>query len=214
MKWRCATRPSTLSSTPPTSGRASSSCCPLLAADPVPHPPSAIARFCWLMAAMTVMFIPAALFMFDEHVRYPFYLAPARALHVSALADQHAAGMIMLFAGGIAMAALAIVVAMEAMIREERRQRRRDSYLYADGDGAGQPSQHPGRRRRWAHETRAAGTRGDRLRRPVVVRPRRTRRRPDPAREHARRAQPRSRAGRSSRRDTICFSPPARRVTG
>jgi cytochrome c oxidase assembly factor CtaG len=110
---------------------------PILAADPVPHPPSAIARFCWLMAAMTVMFIPAALFMFDEHVRYPFYLAPARALHRSALADQHAAGMIMLFAGGITMAALAIVVAMEAMIHEERRQRRRDTYMYADGEDPG-----------------------------------------------------------------------------
>ncbi|HEX4117141.1 MAG TPA: cytochrome c oxidase assembly protein [Solirubrobacteraceae bacterium] len=107
---------------------------PILAADPVPRPPSAIAKFCWLMAAMSVMFIPAALFMFDEHVRYPFYLAPARALHRSALSDQHAAGMVMLFAGGVAMAALAIVVAMESMILEERRQQRRDQYLYADGE--------------------------------------------------------------------------------
>jgi putative membrane protein len=113
---------------------------PILAADPVPHPPSAIARFSWLMAAMTVMFIPAAVFMFDERVRYPFYLVPARALHVSALENQHAAGMIMLFAGGVAMAALAIVVAMEAMIREERRQLRRDTYLYADGEEAGNPA--------------------------------------------------------------------------
>jgi putative membrane protein len=113
---------------------------PILAADPVPHPPSAIARFSWLMAAMTVMFIPAAVFMFDEHLRYQFYLAPARALHSSAVSDQHAAGMIMLFAGGVAMAALAIVVAMEAMIREERRQLRRDSYLYADGEEPGDPS--------------------------------------------------------------------------
>ena len=111
---------------------------PLLAADPIPHPPSAIARFSWLMAAMTVMFIPAALFMFDEHVRYPFYLTPAHALHRSALADQHSAGILMAVGGGIAMAALAIVVAMEAMVREERRQQRRDTYLYADsGAGAG-----------------------------------------------------------------------------
>jgi putative membrane protein len=100
---------------------------PILAADPVPHPPGAIARFCWLMAAMTVMFIPAALLMLDEHVRYPFYFAPARALHSSALANQHAAGMIMLFAGGV------------AMILEERRQQRRESYLYADGEEPGYP---------------------------------------------------------------------------
>ena len=32
---------------------------PLVAADPVPHPPGAIVRFSWLMAAMTVMSIPA-----------------------------------------------------------------------------------------------------------------------------------------------------------
>lgn len=108
---------------------------PLVAADPVPHPPGAIVRFSWLMGAMTVMSIPAALFIFDEHVRYPSYLAPARALHRSALADQHAAGMIMLFAGGVAMALLAIFVSMEAMIREERRQLRRDAYLYSDGEG-------------------------------------------------------------------------------
>ena len=108
---------------------------PLVAADPIPRPPSAIVRFSWLMGAMTVMCIPAALFIFDEHVRYPSYLAPARALHRSALADQHAAGMIMLFAGGVAMALLAIVVSMEAMIREERRQLRRDAYLYQDGEG-------------------------------------------------------------------------------
>ena len=113
---------------------------PLVAADPVPHPPRAIARFSWLMAAMTVMSIPAALFIFDEHVRYPFYLAPARALHQSALADQHAAGMIMLFAGGVAMAVLAIVVTMEAMIREERRQRRRDAYLYPNGGRPADPA--------------------------------------------------------------------------
>ncbi len=109
---------------------------PLVAADPVPHPPGAIARFSWLMAAMTVMSIPAALFILGEHVRYPAYLAPARALHRSALADQHAAGMIMLFAGGVAIALLAIVVSMEAMIREERRQVRRDSYLYPEGASA------------------------------------------------------------------------------
>ena len=118
---------------------------PLVAADPVPHPPGAIVRFSWLMAAMTVMSIPAALFIFDEHVRYPFYLAPARALHRSALADQHAAGMIMLFAGGVAMALLAIFVSMEAMIREERRQLRRDAYLYSDGAAPGRPG--GGRRR-------------------------------------------------------------------
>ncbi len=116
---------------------------PLLAADPIPHPPGAIARFSWLMAAMVVMSIPAGVFLFDGRVQYPFYLAPARALHTSALADQRAAGMIMLVACGVAMGALAIVIAMQAMIAEERRQLRRDTYPFAerrqraDGDPAG-----------------------------------------------------------------------------
>lgn len=106
---------------------------PLLAADPIPHPPGAIARFSWLMAAMVVMSVPAGVFLFDPHVRYPFYLAPARALHTSALSDQRSAGTIMLVAGGLAMGALAIVIAMQAMTAEERHQQRREAYLPADG---------------------------------------------------------------------------------
>lgn len=102
---------------------------PILGSDPVPHRPGAIARFSWLMAAMVVMSIPAGVFLFDGHVRYPFYLAPARALHTSALADQRSAGMLMLVGGGLVMGALAIVIAMGAMIAEERRQQRRDAYL-------------------------------------------------------------------------------------
>ncbi len=107
---------------------------PLLGADPVPHPPGAIARFSWLMGAMVVMFIPAALLMFDERVLYPFYVAPARVLHRSALTDQHSAGVIMSVDGGIVMAVLAIVIAMQAMIAEERRQRRRDLYLHGESE--------------------------------------------------------------------------------
>lgn len=117
---------------------------PLLAADPIPHPPGPIARFSWLMAAMVVMSVPGALFLFDGRVRYPFYVAPARALHTSALSDQRAAGMIMLVAGGFATGVLAIVVAMAAMIAQERRQQRRDAHLPAAGRAVGgRPSGDP-----------------------------------------------------------------------
>ncbi len=109
---------------------------PLLAADPIPHPPGAIARFSWLMAAMVVMSAPAGAFLFDAHVRYPFYLAPARVLHTAAFSDQRAAGMLMLVGGGLAMGVLAIVVAMQAMVAEERRQQRRDAYLDGNGTAA------------------------------------------------------------------------------
>jgi putative membrane protein len=120
---------------------------PLLAVDPVPHPPGAIARFSWLMAAMVVMALPAGAFLFAAHVRYPFYLAPARALHTSALADQRSAGVLMLVAGGMAMGVLAIVIAMGAMLAEERRQQRRELYSERHADG-GPPAGQPAARRR------------------------------------------------------------------
>lgn len=101
---------------------------PLLGVDPIPHPPGAIARFSWLMAAMVVMALPAGVFLFDGHVHYPFYVAPAHALHTSALSDQRAAGVLMLVGGGVVMGVLAIVIAMSAMLAEERRQKHRDSY--------------------------------------------------------------------------------------
>ena len=44
------------------------------------------------------------LFLFDDAVRYPYYLAPARALHVSALADQQLAGDRDVVGGGVAWA--------------------------------------------------------------------------------------------------------------
>jgi putative membrane protein len=106
---------------------------PLIAADPLPHPPGAIARFSWLMGAMAVMAIPAALLTFATSVRYPYYLAPARALGRSALSDQHLAGAIMWVGGGILMFLLALAVAMQAMLAEERRQRRRELHLQQPG---------------------------------------------------------------------------------
>ncbi|HEY2570848.1 MAG TPA: cytochrome c oxidase assembly protein [Solirubrobacteraceae bacterium] len=106
---------------------------PLIAADPLPHPPGALARFCWLMGAMTVMAVPGALLTFATRVRYPFYLAPAHALGRSALADEQLAGVVMWVGGGVAMFVLALSVAMSAMLAEERRQQRRDTYAQPDG---------------------------------------------------------------------------------
>lgn len=99
---------------------------PLIAADPLPHPPGAIARFSWLMGAMAVMALPGALLTFATDVRYPYYLAPARALGRSALADQRLAGAIMWVGGGVLVFLLALAVSMQSMLAEERRQRRRE----------------------------------------------------------------------------------------
>lgn len=104
---------------------------PLIAADPLPRPPAPLARFSWMMGAMTAMAVPGALLTFSERVRYPFYLAPARELGRSALADQHLAGAIMWVGSGIAMFALALGVTLSAMLAEERRQRRRELHLDA-----------------------------------------------------------------------------------
>jgi cytochrome c oxidase assembly factor CtaG len=101
---------------------------PLIAADPLPHRPGAVGRFCWMLAAMTAMAAPGALLTFAATLRYPFYAAPAHALGRSALADEHAAGAIMWVAGGVVMFALALAVSASAMLAEERRQRRRDLY--------------------------------------------------------------------------------------
>jgi putative membrane protein len=99
---------------------------PLIGADPLPHPPSPVARFCWLMGAMVAMAIPGALLTFAPTVRYAFYLKPAHTLGLSALEDQHLAGAIMWVGGGIVLFALALSVAMSAMLAEERRQQRRE----------------------------------------------------------------------------------------
>lgn len=106
---------------------------PLIGADPLPHPPGPLARFSWMMGAMVAMAIPGALLSFARTVWYPHYLAASHAVGYSALADQGNAGAIMWVGGGIVMFGLSLVFAMQAMVREERRQRRRE--LYADAGG-------------------------------------------------------------------------------
>jgi cytochrome c oxidase assembly factor CtaG len=101
---------------------------PLIAADPLPRPPGAVARFGWLMGAMTAMAIPGALLTFSERVSYPFYVARTRLLGRSPLADEHLGGAIMWVGGGLAMFTLAIALAYSTMRREEQLQRRRERY--------------------------------------------------------------------------------------
>lgn len=105
---------------------------PLIAADPLPRPPGALARFSWLMVVMTVMVVIGAVLTYENTVRYPYYLAPARALQTSALADQQLAGVVMWFGGGLLGAVLALGLVIQALFAEERRQRRRDLYLPTD----------------------------------------------------------------------------------
>lgn len=99
---------------------------PLIAADPLPRPPAALARFGWLMAAMVATSVPGALLSFSRSLRYPSYAAFSSP-H-AALADQQLAGAVMWVGGGIALFALALYVVLDALLAEERRQRRRELY--------------------------------------------------------------------------------------
>lgn len=104
---------------------------PIVAADPIPHRPGPIGRFVWLTAWMVPMSALGALLNFSQSVRYTIYLAPARALHVSALADQHLAGAVMWAGSAIVLLPLTLWLVIDALLREERRQQRREAHLGA-----------------------------------------------------------------------------------
>jgi putative membrane protein len=116
---------------------------PLVAADPLPRPPGPLARFSWLMVVMTVMVAVGVVFTYANTLRYPYYAAPARALHASALADQQLAGIIMWFGGGLLGAALALALVIQALVAEERRPRRRDRYSFPESRAAALDAERP-----------------------------------------------------------------------
>jgi cytochrome c oxidase assembly factor CtaG len=109
---------------------------PIVAADPLPHRVRAIGTLALFTLAMTATAVTGAWLLSSQTVRYPFYLAPAHAMHSSALADQQLAGSIMIFGGGLVMAALELGLTMRALFDEELRQRRRERHL----DASAQPA--------------------------------------------------------------------------
>jgi cytochrome c oxidase assembly factor CtaG len=78
--------------------------------------------------AMPVMGVVGVVLDETRHLVYSVYAEPARALHVSALADQARAGAIMWVAGSALMSAAALVIAWLALREEEQRARRREAY--------------------------------------------------------------------------------------
>jgi putative membrane protein len=105
---------------------------PVLGAEPIPHRPGWTGRMLYLMTAMPAMAFAGVVLSIEDHVRYASYLAPARRLGISALADQHAAGTMMWVGGSAITAVLTLVTAWSALIQEERRALAREAYL----DGA------------------------------------------------------------------------------
>jgi putative membrane protein len=101
---------------------------PVVAVDPVPRPLSAVGAVAYLVSAMAPMSVIGAALVTSAHVAYPHYVATARALDVSALADQHAGGAIMWLGGGLVMVVATLAGAWTALLREERRARAREAY--------------------------------------------------------------------------------------
>lgn len=105
---------------------------PVLGADPLPHRPGWTGRMLYLLTAMPAMGFAGVVLASDRHVRYAAYLAPARRLGISALADQHVAGTMMWVGGSAIAAVLTLIAAWTALLQEERRALAREAYL----DGA------------------------------------------------------------------------------
>jgi cytochrome c oxidase assembly factor CtaG len=82
----------------------------------------------YLLLATPLMSVIGVILETDGSPRYTEYLAPARRLGVSALADQRLAGALMWVAGTLVMGAIALVVAWRSMTTEERRAAARESY--------------------------------------------------------------------------------------
>ncbi len=80
----------------------------------------------YLTAAMIPMTVIGAYLDRQMSIVYSVYAAPARALGISAVADQQQAGAVMWVAGSAVMALLGVAAVMSAMLAAERRQQIRD----------------------------------------------------------------------------------------
>jgi putative membrane protein len=95
---------------------------PLLDADPLArHRLDGMARLIYLIAAMVPMTLLGAYLTRQTTLVYAGYAAPARALGISAVADQQQAGAIMWVLGSTLMILAGLWQAMAAMVEEERR---------------------------------------------------------------------------------------------
>jgi putative membrane protein len=95
-----------------------------------------LGRLFYMLASMPAMALVGAYLNRQPTLVYPAYGPPARALGVSAVADQAQAGAIMWVAGSVLMTAVGIWAALAALAAEERRQQRADARLAGRG-GAG-----------------------------------------------------------------------------
>jgi putative membrane protein len=97
-----------------------------------PGPPvrrlSGLGQFLYLSVGMPLMSVVGIVLEADPAVRYHQYLAPARHLGISALADQRLAGVLMLMADAVAMGVIGVSAVWRAMLAEERRAVAQEAY--------------------------------------------------------------------------------------
>jgi len=98
---------------------------PLAGAAPLPSRPGPFGRLLWILAAMPAMSAIAAWLGDAQTVRYEAY-AHAQGT-AAALADQSSGAAVMAVGGTVPLAIAAVLLAMEALWREEQRQRRREA---------------------------------------------------------------------------------------
>jgi len=101
---------------------------PVLGVEPVAHRPGWLGRTLYLLVAMPAMGYVGVVLSIDDFVRYPAYLAPAHALGVNALNDQHDAGALMWVVGSIVAAAWTVWASWSYLVQEEARQVAREAY--------------------------------------------------------------------------------------
>jgi cytochrome c oxidase assembly factor CtaG len=100
---------------------------PLLDGDPVPaHRLGGLGRLVYMLAAMPAMALVGAFLNRHPTLVYRGYGAPARALGISAVADQQRAGAIMWVGGSVVLAGVVLWVATATLVAEERRMAARE----------------------------------------------------------------------------------------
>jgi cytochrome c oxidase assembly factor CtaG len=93
----------------------------LIAPGPATHRLGGLAAVLYVSVAMPLMSVVGVILLADPTLRLHAYLAPARRLGVSALADQRLAGLLMISADVLASGAVGLAIAWRAMLAEERR---------------------------------------------------------------------------------------------
>jgi cytochrome c oxidase assembly factor CtaG len=101
---------------------------PLVDGDPVPaHRLGGLGRLVYMLATMPAMALVGAYLNRHPTLLYPAYGPPARAMGISAVADQQQAGAVMWVAGSMIVVAVGLWAVIAALVAEERRQQAREA---------------------------------------------------------------------------------------